>query len=56
MVVVPLSAAALLLYRRPPRSDRAELVRLGAPCWLDGADVGRVRTDARFFSVLGGVR
>jgi hypothetical protein len=56
MVVVPLSAAALLLYRRPPGSDRAELVRLGAPCWLDGADVGRVRTDARFFSVLGGVR
>jgi hypothetical protein len=56
MVVVPLSAAALLLYRRPPRSDTAELVRLGAPCWLDGADVGRVRTDARFFSVLDGAR
>jgi hypothetical protein len=24
--------------------------------WLDGADVDRVRADARFFSVLGGAR
>ena len=54
MVVIPLCAAALLLYRRPPRSDTAELVRLGAPQWLEGAGVARVETDARFFSVLGG--
>ena len=56
MVAVPLAAAALLLYRRRPESDTAELVRLGAPHWLDGADIGRVRADARFFSVLGGAR
>jgi hypothetical protein len=56
MVAVPLAAATLLLYRRRPASDAAELVRLGAPHWLDGADVGRVRADAQFFSVLGGGR
>jgi hypothetical protein len=56
MVVAPLAAAALLLYRRRAESDTAELVRLGAPHWLDGADIGRVRADARFFSVLGGAR
>jgi hypothetical protein len=56
MVVVPLAAATLLLYRRRPESETAELVRLGAPQWLDGADVDRARADARFFSVLGGVR
>jgi hypothetical protein len=56
MVAVPLAAATLLLYRRRPESDTAELVRLGAPHWLDGADVGRVRADAQFFSVLGGAR
>ena len=56
MVVVPLAAATLLLYRRRPGSDTAELVRLGAPQWLDGAEVGRVQADARFFSVLGGAR
>ena len=56
MVVLPLAAATLLLYRRRPMSDTAELVRLGAPQWLAGADVGRVRADARFFSVLGGAR
>jgi hypothetical protein len=31
-------------------------VRLGAPQWLDGAEVGRVQADARVFSVLGGAR
>lgn len=56
MVVVPLASATLLLYRRRPGSDTAELVRLGAPQWLDGAEVGRVQADARFFSVLGGAR
>ena len=56
MVVLPLAAATLLLYRRRSMSETAELVRLGAPHWLDGADVGRVRADARFFSVLGGAR
>jgi hypothetical protein len=56
MVAIPLAAAALLLYRRRPASDTAELVRLGAPHWLDGAATGRVRADARFFSVLGGGR
>jgi hypothetical protein len=56
MVVLPLAAATLLLYRRRPRSDTAELVRLGAPRWIDGADVDRVHADARFYSVLGGVR
>jgi len=56
MVVLPLAAATLLLYRRRPASHTAELVRLGAPRWLDGSTVGRVRADARFFSVLGGGR
>jgi hypothetical protein len=56
MVTIPLAAAALLLYRRRPASDTAELVRLGAPHWLDGAETGRARADARFFSVLGGGR
>jgi hypothetical protein len=56
MVAVPLVAATLLLYRRRPESDTAELVRLGAPHWLDGVDVGRVRADAKFSSVLGGAR
>ena len=56
MVAIPLAAATLLLYRRRPRSETAELVRLGAPHWLDGADVGRAPADARFFSVLGGAR
>jgi hypothetical protein len=56
MVAIPLAAAALLLYRRRPASDTAELVRLGAPHWLDGAETGRARADARFFSVLGGGR
>ena len=56
MVVLPLAAATLLLYRRRPASHTAELVRLGAPRWLDGSSVGRVRADARFFSVLGGGR
>lgn len=56
MVVLPLAAASLLLYRRRSMSETAELVRLGAPQWLADADVGRVRADARFFSVLGGAR
>lgn len=56
MVVVPLAAATLLLYRRRPDRDTAELVRLGAPSWLDGDAVGRVEADAQFFSVLGGGR
>ena len=56
MVVLPLAAATLLLYRRRTTGETAELVRLGAPHWLDGTDVGRVRADARFFSVLGGAR
>ena len=56
MVVLPLAAASLLLYRRRSMSETAELVRLGAPQWLAEADVGRVRADARFFSVLGGAR
>jgi hypothetical protein len=56
MVAIPLAAAALLLYRRRPAGDTAELVRLGAPHWLDGAGTARVRADARFFSVLGGGR
>jgi hypothetical protein len=56
MVVVPLAAATLLLYRRRPERDSAELVRLGAPQWLDGTEVGRVTADARFCSVLGGGR
>jgi hypothetical protein len=56
MVVLPLAAATLLLYRRRAMSETAELVRLGAPHWLDGTDVSRVRADARFFSVLGGAR
>jgi hypothetical protein len=56
MVAIPLVAAALLLYRRRPASDTAELVRLGAPHWLDGAATGRASADARFFSVLGGGR
>jgi len=56
MVAVPLAAATLLLYRRRPQRDTAELVRLGAPHWLDGTDVARVRADAQFFSVLGGAR
>lgn len=50
MIVIPMTGAALLLYRRPSGSQTAELVRLGAPSWLDGADVPRVRYDARFFS------
>jgi len=56
MVVLPLAAASLLLYRRRSMSETAEMVRLGAPQWLAEADVGRVRADARFFSVLGGAR
>ena len=52
MVVVPL-AAALLLYRRRRRSETAELVRLGAPQWLDGTDVARVRPDVQCSTVLG---
>ena len=56
MVVVPLAAATLLMYRRRPARNTAELVRMGAPRWLDRTEVGRVRADARFFSVLGGVR
>ncbi len=56
MVLLPLAAASLLLYRRRSMSETAELVRLGAPHWLADADVGRVRADARFFSVLGGAR
>lgn len=56
MVAVPLVAATLLLYHRRAESNTAELVRLGAPQWLDAADVGRVPADAQFFSVLGGAR
>ena len=56
MVVVPLAGAVLLRYRRRPRVATAELVRLGAPRWLEGADVARVAVDAQFFSVLGGAR
>ena len=56
MVVLPLAAASLLLYRRRSMSETAELVRLGAPQSPADADVSRVRADARFFSVLGGAR
>jgi hypothetical protein len=56
MVVVPLAAAGLLRYRRRPERDSAELVRLGAPQWLDGTEIDRVPADARFYSVLGGGR
>jgi hypothetical protein len=56
MVAIPLAAATLLLYRRRPQRDTAELVRLGAPHWLDGTDVARVPADAQFFSVLRGAR
>jgi hypothetical protein len=50
MVVVPLAGAALLLYRRPTGRVTAELVRLGAPRWLDAAQVPRISGDARFYS------
>lgn len=54
MVVVPLAGAGVLLYRRPAGRRTAELVRLGAPRWLDEADIARVRGDARFYSGRGG--
>jgi hypothetical protein len=50
MVAIPLAGASLLLYRRPTGRETAELVRLGAPRWLDAADVRRVPGDARFYS------
>lgn len=53
MVVVPLAGAVTLLLRRRTGRETAELVRLGAPRWLDAVDVPRVRGDARFFSALG---
>jgi hypothetical protein len=53
MVVVPLVGAVTLLLRRRTGRETAELVRLGAPRWLDAVDVPRVRGDARFFSALG---
>lgn len=54
MIVLPLLGAALLLYRRRTLAGTGELVRLGAPRWLSGARIERVRADARFYSPLGG--
>jgi hypothetical protein len=62
---VQLVFATMVVLRSPPppapvpaaldeRDGRAGA--LGAPHWLDGTDVSRVRADARFFSVLGGAR
>jgi len=58
MVVVPLAGAVTLRYRRRTVRETAELVRLGAPRWLDGAEVPRVQGDARFFTArsAGGAR
>jgi hypothetical protein len=53
MIVVPLLGALVLFVRRPARSDRAELVRLGAPRWLDRTAPAPVTTDARFSSIGG---
>ncbi|MGQ0576495.1 MAG: hypothetical protein ACT4RN_20150 [Pseudonocardia sp.] len=51
MVVVPLLGSAALLVRRPSAGATAELVRLGAPRWLDRAAAGPVPVDARFSSI-----
>jgi len=50
MIVLPLLGAVILLYRRRVSRETAELVRLGAPRWLDGVDVPRARSDARFYT------
>lgn len=53
MIVLPLLGAGMLLYRRRVSRETAELVRLGAPRWLDGVDVPRARSDARFYTARG---
>lgn len=53
MMIVPVLGALILFVRRPARSDRAELVRLGAPRWLDRAAPAPVTMDARFSSIGG---
>lgn len=57
MIVVPLLGSAALLVRRPtatPSGATGELVRLGAPRWLDRAAPDVVTMDARFSSIGGG--
>lgn len=54
MVAVPVLGALALYVRRPAREHGAELVRLGAPRWLDRSARGPVAMDARFSSIGGG--
>lgn len=53
MVVVPLLGALALFVRRPTAGDTGELVRLGAPRWLDPGAPAPVDMDAHFSSVGG---
>jgi hypothetical protein len=53
MVVLPLTGAAVLLYRRRTVRETAALVRLGAPRWLDESKLTPARCDARFYTARG---
>lgn len=53
MIVVPFLGAAALFVRRSTSGDARELVRLGAPRWLDRTAPEAVPVDARFSSMGG---
>ncbi len=52
-IVVPLLGTVALFLHRPSVGDTGELVRLGAPRWLDLTAPAPVAVDAHFSSIGG---